>query len=177
MEALRLYLKAHFRLYELDKVEEVYSKFYEAQHIPEDIITKTLIVKEMFWYDEGKARGFAKDLSAMVKKELEKSSNSLGPNINNSSVQNKRVGDNQGNNSHNIASNTNIMISNNNNNNNSNMQNNNILHHPGNNNILLSNNSNVFSSSGPQNNGKLENLIATNDKGNPNGITNDNAFE
>ena len=102
------------------------------------------MVKEMFWYDEGKARGFAKDLSAMVKKELEKSSNSLGPNINNnSSVQNKRVGDNQGNNSHNIASNTNIMITNNNNN----VQNSNTLHHPGNN-ILLSNNSNVFSSSG-----------------------------
>lgn len=53
--------------------------------------TKTLMVKEMFWYDEGKARFYAKDLAVMVKKQLEKL-NSLGLNNNNNNnllVQNK----------------------------------------------------------------------------------------
>lgn len=62
VESLRLLLKANLRLYEIDKAEEVCAKFYSVAGLPEDLLTKSIFIKELFYCDEGKARGIGREL-------------------------------------------------------------------------------------------------------------------
>jgi len=68
VEALRQALKAHLRLYEIDKADEIYAKFYSISGLPEDPLTKAIFIKELLLCDEGKARGIGRELQTMMEK-------------------------------------------------------------------------------------------------------------
>lgn len=62
IESLRLAVKAYLRLFEIEKAEEMYAKFYSVGGLSEDPLTKALLIKELIYCDEGKARGIGKEL-------------------------------------------------------------------------------------------------------------------
>ncbi|KAL4432986.1 hypothetical protein ABPG74_005359 [Tetrahymena malaccensis] len=107
-EGLRLVLKAYLRLYEIDRADEVYQKFY-PQGSTEDILTKSVYIKETLFYDEAKARFMGKELQQQLERmKYNNNTSALKAQQKDQSLQNQQTNQQQVNN---------LSTSNNNNNN------------------------------------------------------------